>query len=824
MVRGRPAAAARFLQQALTALGWSADDPPARSDQAVLTSRVLMSLALTQVELARPVAGFSLMDAAEELMPPAGRGIVLQQRGLMLVLTGRLDEALTYLDEAIGRLNRTDERLVLARTLLNRGLLHHNTGRIGLARADLTRCERMAGELGETLLVAKATHSRGHCDLHSGDIAAALRNFDSAAAVYETDTAQPLLGTISVDKARALLAVGLFAEAAVELDKAIRLFGRQGAVSRDRAEAELFRAHVALAAGDWVTARDWSLRARRRFREQGNETWAGVATLAKLRADFYNGRALASTASRAGRLASDLRGLGLGNDADAAALLSARAYIALDRRQDALTAIGHCRRTPQLEHRVQRRLVLAELAASAGERGDVLRHCRLGLAALDRRRSRFGSVDLRTATSALGVELAALGLETALAGRSVAQVFTWLERSRAQSFRALPALPAEDPQISDAVAELRYLGTSIRANELAGRHDAAARRRSAELERVIRAHGWQAGGDGRRLRGVRFAEVVAELAGSNSAMVSYAVHRGEMLAVLLTDRGGKLCRLGDAAAIFETVSRLHHDIDAQRDWELPALLERVIRDSARRHAASLADALLGPLWPAVGDRDLVVVPTGTVSAVPWSVLPGLRGRPVTVTPSALTWLRGRRAAAPPAGMPPLLVAGPDLQHARAELHTLARMYPDAVLLEGADATVAATLQQMDGRAVVHIAAHGHHEQDNVLFSRLDLADGPLMAYDVQQLPTAPAHVVLPACDIGRTVVRTGDELLGFTAALLYMGTSTVVSCVNRVLDHVAVGVMSKYHGALRTGHPPASALAEACADDGFLPFVCFGSG
>ena len=59
----------------------------------------------------------------------------------------------------------------------------------------------------------------------------------------------------------------------------------------------------------------------------------------------------------------------------------------------------------------------------------------------------------------------------------------------------------------------------------------------------------------------------------------------------------------------------------------------------------------------------------------------------------------------------------------------------------------------------------------MLFSRLDLADGPLMAYDIQQLDSVPALITLSACDVGRAVVRSGDEHLGFTAALLYAGTN-----------------------------------------------------
>jgi len=136
--------------------------------------------------------------------------------------------------------------------------------------------------------------------------------------------------------------------------------------------------------------------------------------------------------------------------------------------------------------------------------------------------------------------------------------------------------------------------------------------------------------------------------------------------------------------------------------------------------------------------------------------------------------------------------------------------------------VAATLAAMDGRGIVHVCAHGHHEQDNVLFSRLDLVDGPLMAYAIHQLAATPAHVVLSSCDVGRAVVRAGGELLGFTAALLYGGTRSVVSSASRVADDVAVKVMSAYHRALASGVQPARAIAEATACEPLVPFVCFG--
>ena len=134
------------------------------------------------------------------------------------------------------------------------------------------------------------------------------------------------------------------------------------------------------------------------------------------------------------------------------------------------------------------------------------------------------------------------------------------------------------------------------------------------------------------------------------------------------------------------------------------------------------------------------------------------------------------------------------------------------------------MRALDGTPLAHLAAHGHHDQENFLFSRVDLADGPLMAYDIQQLTAAPRHVVLSSCDVGRTVVRPGEEILGFTAALLYIGTATVTSSVTRVGDDDAVGMMTAYHRLLAAGTRPAEALAEAALTEEFSPFVCFGGG
>ena len=254
----------------------------------------------------------------------------------------------------------------------------------------------------------------------------------------------------------------------------------------------------------------------------------------------------------------------------------------------------------------------------------------------------------------------------------------------------------------------------------------------------------------------------------------------------------------------------------------------MIRESIRHQAETLTAEIIAPLRGSIGDDGVVLVPAGPLASIPWGVLPDLRGRPVTVCPSASSWLAARRreqAAAPlSSAWSPLLVAGPDLEHAAREVTEIAKSYPGCRPLLADAATVGAALRAMDGAPLAHLAAHGHHDQENVLFSHVDLADGPLMAYDIQQLTAAPRHVVLSSCDVGRTVVRPGEEILGFTAALLYIGTATVTASVTRVGDDDAVGMMTAYHRLLAAGTRPAEALAEATATEPFSPFVCFGGG
>ena len=120
-----------------------------------------------------------------------------------------------------------------------------------------------------------------------------------------------------------------------------------------------------------------------------------------------------------------------------------------------------------------------------------------------------------------------------------------------------------------------------------------------------------------------------------------------MLAVIVRRGSARLVALGDFEAAAEAARRLNADLDTLAGRRLPARLEAVIRESIRHQTEVLTAEIIAPLRSSLGDDGVVFVPAGALASIPWNMLPGLRGRPVTVCPSASSWLAAWRRGQPP---------------------------------------------------------------------------------------------------------------------------------------------------------------------------------
>ncbi|MFI9813480.1 CHAT domain-containing protein [Saccharothrix variisporea] len=836
----------RLLHRA-RALAESVDpgDPVTRQEWLVTRIRLSSTLSALAADTAGLAAGLAGLDEVralvEDVPDPLVRaelsGSVGHNRGLLLLNAGLLEEGVAVLGEALAheewRLSAADEPVPslvepIVKTLRSRGTAHTNLGSITQARQDLTRAVALATEFGLVNFAADASHALGRLELRIGDVPAALRRYDSSERAYRNLglAVPPLLG---LHRAQALLVAGLADEAGDQLDHVLPAMRADQAATGELADVELTRAVAAFMTGDLGLAREMASAARQRMRRWGCETCVANATLIGLRVDtevaLRSGRVPRSLPARVLGFADALPVPRLAEQAATARMLAVRLEVRrgdLDAAERVLEGVPRPGRLTAIDHRMLRRLCRAELAAARGRRTAAFAEVRAGLAELDHVRDRMGGLELLSGTALHGRELTELAVGLVLAEGNARRLFAWLERTRAQTYRYEPLTRVDNPELAELIAEVRSLTQSIHKAHHDGHPTGALRARRAERLRKANQIGWHSGSWGSPRPVAKLPEVVAQLGGR--ALVSFASSGDALVAVVVVEGDVRLVHLGSAEAAAESARMLNADLNALAPDHLPEALVRVLSTSAHRQAERLDAQLVRPLVGLLGDRDLVVVPTGALYAVPWGVLPTLHARPIVVAPSATAWLAAERGEWRRDGRT-VLVRGPGLPAAVGEIAKLGAHYSSAALLSGEGATVAAVLSTSDDAEIAHFAAHGVHEPENALFSRLELTDGPLYAHELANLPHPPRQVVLAACELALNRIRPGDEPLGFASALLASGSQMVVAPVSRVGDQASAATMDYYHRRLAAGAQPALALADAIAVDPLRrPFVCLGSG
>ena len=814
--RGRFAAGRRALRLAL-----------ARADEPLLRARVLLSLAYQESEQGHVNDGIALIDEASRIpnLPDHTIGVLGAGRGLMLMRTGDREGALPELDAAL-RVLDAREPAVLVKTLLNRGNVYLQTGDLSAAREDFLRCADLAAKHGLEVFGAQARHNVGYVNMLAGELPSALREMDAVRRSL-SDMSPVFVAVCEADRAEVMTRAGLFSQADLSLAKAAAAFGSRR-LRQSQAEAELARARLALVSRKLKEAIRLARRARARFEYRGAQTWVLQCDLVTLAAQVQLNRDLPAAVAEGTLLATDLRKRGLHNDALTASLWVASALTRrgeLDRARSLLRRSRLTARAP-IATRLLAHTVRSELALAGRDRRAAGAAVRRGLSELHSWQSSFGSLDLQTGVVAHGRELAKQGLRLAVADGRPTAVFDWSERARAFASRVAPVRPPADPAAEAALGELRQLRIELREGELCGTVDAAMRRRSADLEERIRSRALYPPGPGVVAEPLRLEEVQAELAADDGALVSYLSVDGAVHALVARAQGATfvpVCPLADVASLG---GALRSDLDVAATT-LPSGLRAVVTTSLRNVLEHLATLLWDPVSIHAGiDGPVLLVPSGTLAGVPWSLLPGLAGRPLSVAATASAW------AATRPGREPLetvgLVAGPQVTRADEEVKRAAAHWMDVTCLVSHDA-VAWAVADLAGRVdLLHVAAHGEHSAESPLFSALELHDGPWCGYDIARVDPVPRHVVLSSCELGRSSVRWGAETIGMTAAWLHAGTRSVTASPTRVNDDVACEVLSEFHRELSQGSRPAFALARATSavsDDGApTPFMCFGAG
>ncbi|WP_432889022.1 CHAT domain-containing protein [Kribbella sp. CA-245084] len=768
-------------------------------------AEILATLGVALVMGGQTERGLAALDAVVPGRTGVLTGRLLIRRSWVFgALLGRYTEALADAEQAVESLADTGDLVWEARAFHMRAMVLLAMGVIDRADADYARSEELFLKGGQEVEYADARQARGATALARGDLPAALQFLDDAQRMVEE------LGVLEPDlyanKCLMLLAAGLTHEALVEINSALDRIEAQRGSSARHAELLLCAGLAAHAAGKFELAERRNRDALKLFERQQRPWWAARAELGLLQTRFANGGRTAPLLRAGQRVSAVLDEL----DRDLAAeahLLTGRIALA---RKDSPEAVRHLSIAARARKRGLRTrgagwLAQALLHQDGGRSRGMLGACRQGLSLIEIYVRTLGATELRALATAQGAELAAMALRYAVEHGSGRQVLEWSERWRATVLAIPPVRPQADDGLVADLAALRDLTQRMESSHDRGPGTGHQYRERERLEAAVRQRVLLTPGelDGRRER-LRVAELLEQL--GERTLVELVDLEDRLYAVVASRRQVRLRPIGPTSAATHTLS---HALFALRRENARRGKHELMLDTI---GARLESALLGDTLQHLGDEPVVVVPTGRLHAVPWSLLPSLRTRPTSVVPSAAAWVRAMRAEPPPVDRV-VLIGGPHLAAGREEVRRLAELYPDAVVLADGSATADAVLEAIDGASLVHVAAHGTFRADSPLFSAIELDDGPLTVYDFERLKRAPHRMVLSSCSSALGGPSGADELVGLVSALVALGSAGVVASVVPVSDPATVPLMLRLHEQLRAGDGLAEALARTHDSD-----------
>ncbi len=768
---------------------------------------LLMSHAAVSQELGRMAAARRDLRAAAALATGARTLELDFQRAVLLQNIGRLADAAVIYQRLLSDPAAGPPRKV--KSASNLALIESEQGRYGQALRRLGQALIDAAEVGPAV-AAETAECRAWVTVQSGRFAEGMGLFEEAAQALRA--ANLPLGDHYHEYADALMELRLLPEAAIAARRGMEEFFAAGAPLM-AAEAQLRVAQLAMLGGDTVEAIAASTAAAAAFREQTRGAWRARSLLVTAEARLNSGAATLDDLSEARAAARRLDALGSISSAVQGFLVTGRLADSLGRRRQAIAALtraGSLARGAPVLVRLRGRLAAALAARLRHRDREVLAQCRRGLADLARHRGVLPSIELRALASGHGAELGLIGLDVVIRDGSPGRALNWMERSRAAALLAVEP-PAFD-EIRADLAALRAVHTELRgegmrpATQANSRSERAATEQ-AVIENRIRQATWRAASvAGTSAVNVTVGGLRDRLRGR--VLIEYGLLGSDLVAVVIDARGSRISALGAVAPVREQLRAFLFAL-RRLTRPRPQAEHTAARASADVRIRRLRERLLHPLGvPA--DIELVIVPVPDLQGIPWSAM---HGGPVCLAPSATFWARSLASQdqmqAEGANRTVVLVAGPDLPGAVAEVESLAGIHPSAARFTPPASTADVVTDALAGADLAHLACHGTLRADNPMFSSLLLSDGPLTLQELYARGLAPHRLILAACESGTQVSYAGDEVLGFVSALLARGAAGILASTAVVPDVEAVDLMTAVHRRLARGDTLAHALHEA---------------
>lgn len=766
-----------------------------------------------------------------------------------------LDPALTMLGRARTRAEQLGDPVLVALTYIQEGTLHGRVGdwqsclaalqevgpgessldpgqrwalhlNLGQSHLGLRHTTEAASEFERARDIAvehslvdqefKARHNRAVVAFVDGDLPRALvlmREADAMDAAVSRDRAR-------LDHAEVLLEAGLVDKARSALEDAL------GAARRDGHRLEEGEISLRLARCDLLVdhldgARQHIRNAMAAYRTRQADELVREAELVRATIDVAAGRDLPRVAAELARRNDDVPVPTTAEDRRAVRL-EAEALLLLDDPDAADHRLSTLRRTNResLAARLHDTLVRARLDHARERHVEAERRITTGNRLLAAHQFQSSSLDVRAALALHGRRLASFDAERAIATGDADGILTSIERWRAISHRINPVTTPDDPEITSMTRELRRL------RRLAGdggtRTPPTLAAEVSALEEEVSQREWSLtvhGSTASTMAPVDADEARAAASDRDVTVVEFFEVGEDVWTIVLAHGEVTAHPTARVAEVARLVTRLRRDLRARAIVATGSPMAPVLERATTASLAGL-DAALNPGGPT--DARVVVIPSRSLAAVPWSLLPSLHARPVTVAPSLTRWVRGPSRA--PGSLwtePVAALFGPGLARTGPEIRAIRAAWSgtphDGDLRP---ATSADVLRALGSARVVHLAAHGSHEAQSPLFSSVEVADGPVFAHEFPR-PVAAEHVALSACDVGQFSTRPGDEPLGLAIALISLGATSVLGAVAPVADHVAADAMVAYHRLIASGTDASTAWGSVVEQQPAAGVFCY---
>lgn len=276
---------------------------------------------------------------------------------------------------------------------------------------------------------------------------------------------------------------------------------------------------------------------------------------------------------------------------------------------------------------------------------------------------------------------------------------------------------------------------------------------------------------------------------------------------------------GDAIALLGTVDCTERQAATFR-FEC---MEPLVNPSAgARHCLETLFALKQTCFdPWISEEVSEVCPEDGLWSVPWQAFPLMSGveREIAIRLTPLVAKKLTAIEEPHSGRVAIWI-GPNasLPNIRKERDLFLARFPNALVCESRQQVLES--MRREGLDLVHVSAHGRHQEGNPMFSYIEFPDGPLYAAEISSLNFRVRKAVLLSCESGRVTIPFRREPDGLARAFLARGAEEVVGSSWLLDDDAALDLFrSLYSDSLSKSFAESLSKARKCLRERYVhPF------